>query len=124
MNLTEASAFCRRWLPAWTGGVSAVNQLLSFYATDAFYSDPARPSGITGREALRVHFAALLRVNPSWRWKVDEIFPTERGFVLKWNASLPRKDGVAEVKGIDIVEIKDDAIIRNEVYFDRAAAMP
>jgi hypothetical protein len=45
----EARAFASRWLPAWTGNDP---ERLASYTEDAFYSDPAVPDGIEGRDAL------------------------------------------------------------------------
>ena len=55
-GLTEAEAkeFASRWLPAWTG--NDPERLASFYAEDCFYSDPAIPEGVEGREALTRYF--------------------------------------------------------------------
>ena len=120
MEYNLAREFCERWLSAWTGGKDSVEKLLSFYARDAFYLDPARPEGIKGKSELNLYFNKLLSNNPNWSWKADEIIPTEHGFVLKWVAIIPNKDRTLIVKGLDIVEVKEDLITRNEVYFDRS----
>lgn len=56
MQHTQAKKLCDRWLPSWTGGKEAVNNLLSHTVV---------------------------------------------------------------IKGLDIVEVKEGLITRNEVYFDR-----
>src|SRR5215831_2305464 len=120
MEYLQASKLCENWLPAWTGGKDAVEKLLSHYARDVFYLDPARPEGIKGRDELKRYFEKLLSNNPNWSWKADEIIPTEHGFVLKWAAIIPNKDRTIIVKGLDIVEAKEGLITRNQVYFDRS----
>jgi hypothetical protein len=49
--------------------------------------------------------------------------PTEKGFTLKWEASIPVGATTVIERGLDIVELRDDKISRNEVYFDRMAWM-
>jgi hypothetical protein len=110
--------FCKRWLPAWTGNRPEV--LLEFYTEDAFYQDPARPQGLRGHPEMRPYFEKLLAANPDWVWEVVEVFPTERGFTLKWRATIPvGREEVIEY-GLDIVEWDGEKVTRNEVYFDRA----
>jgi steroid delta-isomerase-like uncharacterized protein len=108
--------FCQEWLAAWTGNQPEL--LLSFYSEDAFYSDPGRPEGLRGRKSLLPYFQKLLSKNPEWVWKALEVIPTEKGFTLKWEATIPLKDKVVKQRGVDIVEFKDGKISRNEVYFD------
>ncbi len=114
----EAMDFCSRWLPAWTG--NRPEALIEFYAEDAFYLDPARPAGLRGREPLLAYFRKLLARNPRWEWRAVEVFPTEPGFVLKWQADVPGDRGSARLHGVDLVELREARIVRNEVYFDTA----
>jgi len=51
-------------------------------------------------------------------WEVAEILPTDGGFTLKWVATIPTADGPLRETGLDIVEVEDDKVVRNEVYFD------
>jgi hypothetical protein len=115
MPFDELNRFCHEWLAAWTG--NRPDLLLSFYAEDAFYSDPARPR-LKGHGALLPYFQKLLFKNPDWIWKALEVIPTEKGFTLKWEASIPLKEKIVRRVGLDIVECKKGKITRNEVYFD------
>ena len=124
MDYDRARELCDRWLPAWTGGHASVERLLSHYAEDCLYLDPARPDGVTGRDELRVYFTKLLTKNPHWSWEAAEIIPTAGGFVLKWQARIPAGTRVVTLRGLDIVEVKEGLIKRNEVYFDRTMLMP
>ena len=54
----KARGFASRWLPAWTG--NNPERLAGFYSDDAFYSDPAIPEGVEGKEALLAYFSKLL----------------------------------------------------------------
>jgi len=116
MELEKAKDFCDQWLPAWTGNKPEL--LISFYCADAFYSDPFIPKGLKGHEKILAYFRKFLSPYPNWEYEQIEIFPTKNGFTLKWKVSLPiNNDKVVEF-GLDIVEISNDKIIRNEVYFD------
>ena len=113
----ELKTFIDEWLNSWTG--NNPKELLSYYADNAFYSDPANPKGISKRENLNIYFSKLLSKNPNWIWKAEEIIPTEKGCTLKWKAEVPVGTESIIFFGVDIVEISDRKITRNEVYFDR-----
>ena len=116
MNLTEAEKFCNKWLPAWTG--NNPENLIKFYSPDSYYSDPSVKSGLRGHEEIFPYFKKLLKNNPEWRWYYKELFPDEKGFIVKWEAVIPVRDIKIIEYGMDIVEIVHDQITRNEVYFD------
>ncbi|MFO1519543.1 MAG: nuclear transport factor 2 family protein [bacterium] len=116
MNPQQKISFCRQWLAAWTG--NNPQHLLSFYGPHAFYRDPARPDGVKGQEALKVYFEKLLAKNPDWVWEMEEVFSTEKGFTLKWKATVPFGGKNVVFFGLDIVEMEGEKITRNEVYFD------
>jgi hypothetical protein len=110
--------FCDEWLAAWTG--NSPDRLREFYSSDAFYRDPAKPQGLRGDELLP-YFKKLLAKNPDWVWERVEVLPVEKGFCLKWKASIPMAEKTIHETGLDIVEMKDGKITRNEVYFDSLA---
>ncbi|HEX7964680.1 MAG TPA: nuclear transport factor 2 family protein [Gammaproteobacteria bacterium] len=115
MEHPELAAFCSDWLAAWTG--NRPERLRSFYTEDAYYADPGRPQGLRGAELLP-YFRKLLAKNPDWAWQAEEILPTAKGFCLKWRACIPTDGREVEVAGLDIVELSDGKISRNEVFFD------
>jgi hypothetical protein len=115
MQKAELEHFCHDWLAAWTGNTP--EKLRDFYTDDAYYSDPTRPDGLRGNEILP-YFRKLLAKNPDWIWRPEEIMPTEQGFCLKWRATIPGPGGTVDAVGLDIVELKDGKVSRNEVYFD------
>ncbi|MBX9655031.1 nuclear transport factor 2 family protein [bacterium] len=113
--------FIDEWLASWTG--NQPEKLMTYYAEDAYYQDPARPQGLRGHGEMLPYFRKLLAVNPNWVWRAVELIPTSKGFTLKWKATIPVGDRTVEEHGLDIVEIDNDLITRNEVYFDRANLM-
>lgn len=117
MTAEELKPFADEWLDCWTG--NKPEKLLKFYTEDAFYLDPANTDGIKGKEPLEEYFKKLLKRNPDWVWKVDEIIPTAKGFTLKWKAEIPLSNKTLTVFGLDIVELENGKISRNEVFFDR-----
>jgi steroid delta-isomerase-like uncharacterized protein len=118
MEREAATTFSKHWLAAWTG--NRPDDLLAFYAEDAFYSDPGRRDGVRGHAALRRYFTRLLAHFPDWAWEPEEVIPTDAGFTLKWRATIPFGGEVIVETGLDIVEVCDGKITRNEVYFDRS----
>ncbi len=114
--------YATQWLHAWHG--NKPEELLKYYAENAFYADPAKRDGLKGKEQIGTYFTKLLAANPTWVWIVLEVMPTEKGFTLKWLARIPVGNQVLEETGLDIVELNADMeIVRNEVWFDRSRWM-
>ncbi|NWF96499.1 MAG: nuclear transport factor 2 family protein [Candidatus Thorarchaeota archaeon] len=111
--------FAKDWLDAWTGNDPEF--LLSFYTDDALYVDPANRNGLRGKDEIRSYFVRLLDVYRDWTWVPLEVFPIEKGMIVKWRCQIhiPEIETIEET-GVDIVEIRDGKISRNEVYFDRS----
>jgi len=118
LDAAEAKAFAERWLPAWSGNRPEL--LVSFYSEDVFYSDPAIPDGVRGREALLAYFRKLLAHNPRWVWTQRGAIPLEGGFLNLWHASIPAGERTVEVDGVCTVELRDGLIRSNQVFFDRS----
>lgn len=118
MSGAEAVEFAERWLPAWTG--NDPEGLAAFYTDDTFYSDPAIPNGVEGKEALTKYFTALLAGFPDWEWRNAEAIPLEGGFLNIWRATIPVGGQVLECEGACSVQLRDGLIARNLVYFDRS----
>lgn len=93
--------------------------MIKFYAEDALYIDPANRAGLKGHESILAYFERLLRVYHDWSWEPLEVFPIEGGTIVKWRCQIPVGQEVLEEVGLDIVEIENGKITRNEVYFDR-----
>ena len=117
--MTHLSNFCEAWLNSWTGNRPEL--LLSYYSEDAYYSDPANKQGLRGHAEILSYFKKLLKHNPDWKWRAIEIIETAKGFTLKWEANIPVGGTIIKEQGLDIVELQNGKISRNEVYFDRTA---
>jgi len=117
VEMKDIVTFCQKWLTSWTG--NNPEKLISFYSKTAYYQDPANPKGLKGQGKLFPYFKKLLTANPKWIWRMTEIYPTEKGFILKWKATIPVNSKEIIEYGMDIVELEVDKIVRNEVYFDR-----
>jgi ketosteroid isomerase-like protein len=118
MERVEILDFCRRWLAAWEG--NKPEGLIQFYSDDALYVDPANKDGLRGRDRIFPYLKKLLAANPSWKWEVVQLFPTNLGFVVKWRATIPIGGETITEYGMDIVDVERGRITRNEVYFDRS----
>jgi hypothetical protein len=121
MNKAKAQEFCRRWLPAWTG--NQPDTLVDFYSDNAVYIDPANKEGLRGRDEILQYLRKLLAANPNWKWEAIEIFPTDAGFNAKWKATIPIGRETIIENGLDIVEVSNGKVTRNEVYFDRSGLL-
>jgi hypothetical protein len=118
MDAEQAKAFADRWLPAWTG--NDPERLAGFYADDAFYADPAIPSGVRGRDALVGYFRRLLARNPRWVWSHRGSLPIADGFLNFWHASIPVGEHAVEADGVCTVQLRNGLIYSNQVFFDRS----
>lgn len=118
MSTEAARAFTDRWLPAWTG--NKPEELLAFYADDAFFLDPGRPQGVKGKQELLAYFRKILAHNPTWVWTQIEPIPLEGGFMNKLAARIPVGNKIMECIGLCFLQFDDQGKIkRNEIYFDR-----
>lgn len=117
MNAKELTTFCEEWLAAWSGNNPDI--LISYYAENALYSDPAHRDGLKGKEEIRKYFGKLLDVYRDWKWTPVEVFPIATGAIVKWECTIPAGSDTIHEIGLDILEIGNGKITRNEVYFDR-----
>ncbi|MHA1136062.1 MAG: nuclear transport factor 2 family protein [Candidatus Thorarchaeota archaeon] len=117
MKKDELTAFCTEWLAAWTG--NDPDTLISYYDDNALYSDPAHRNGLKGKEEIRKYFVKLLDVYRDWIWKPIEVIPISSGAIIKWECEIPIQQEIIKEIGLDIVEIENKKITRNEVFFDR-----
>jgi hypothetical protein len=118
LDADAAREFAQRWLPAWTG--NDPERLVAFYSDDVFYSDPAVPRGVRGRDALLAYLRKLLARNPDWVWTHRGSIPLADGFLNEWHASMPVGSERIEVDGVCTVHLRAGLIYRNMVYFDRS----
>jgi hypothetical protein len=117
MDKEELTEFCTEWLAAWTG--NDPDTLLSYYDDNALYSDPAHRDGLRGKKEIHRYFVKLLDVYRDWRWKPIEVFPISSGAIVKWECEIRVQHEIIHEIGLDIVEISNNKITRNEVFFDR-----
>jgi len=118
MDENQARSFASKWLPAWSGNRPEL--LVSFYTADVYYSDPAIPEGVRGRDNLLSYFTNLLARNPAWVWAHRGSIPMRDGFLNQWHASIPVGEETLEADGVCSVQLRDDLIYANHVFFDRS----
>ena len=118
MNSEDARTFAEKWLHAWSGNRPEL--LTSFYTEDAFYSDPAIPEGLRGRDSLQSYFVKLLGRNPEWVWVHRGSIPMQDGFLNHWRASIPVAERIVVAEGVCTVQLRDGLIYANQVFFDRS----
>lgn len=122
MNQEHRDRLVTRFLDAWTS--QDVQRVLDCYTDDLRYHDPNTRGDITGRESMRRY---LTRLFAGWEmtWAAREVFDLAEpdGVTLLWRATFVRKgaDKVIEIDGMDLAVLRGDRLVRNEVYFDRAA---
>jgi len=108
--------FFKDWLKSWTGNTP--EKLINFYTDDVFYLDPHLKEGVKGKEEFFQYLKKLLSKNPRWTWQLVEFSGAANKFYVKWACDIPMGQDIFKTKGLDIVELRNDKIMRNEVYFD------
>lgn len=104
----------------------AANWLLELYTDDIEILDPNSQDMIgqdsfKGKNQVRLYYEAVLKAYPLWRLDVVDIFPTPKGFVLRYEGrdAWPVKKFV----GVDIFELrkegKDWKIAKLIEFYDR-----
>jgi ketosteroid isomerase-like protein len=112
------------FLDAWN--VQDIDRVVATYTDDVVYLDPNTRGEVKGSDALRRYLKKLFE---AWEmtWSLKEFFPFEGGdgSAVLWHATIKKRGGekVVEFDGMDLVQVRDDRISRNEVYFDRVALM-
>jgi len=114
-----------RFLDAWNA--QDVDRVLDCYTDDVRYRDPNTRGEVVGRDAMRRYLTRLF-AGFQMTWARREVFELkhEPGVAFLWRATIRRQDGgaVVEVDGMDLAVLRGDRLVRNEVYFDRAALAP
>jgi len=120
MDRDEVLALSEKVLSAWNE--QDVEKTVACYTEDCLYLDPNTRGHVQGRDALRRY---LTRLFEKWtmHWTLREFHPfgAEKGGAFLWHASLTPVAGgpTAEIDGMDLVQLEDGRLKRNEVYFDR-----
>lgn len=109
--------FVDQWLLAWTN--KDTKKLLSYYDEEFLYLDPGTRGSITNKEHFEKYLTKLFGAFPKWEWLRVELFESS----LKWRATFYTKKPVT-VDGLDLLIIKNNLIVRNEVYFDQSLLLP
>lgn len=121
----ELQAMAERMLGAWN--THEVDKVLAVYTEDLVYRDPNTRGEVNGADGMRRYLAKLFS---AWtmHWSLREVhgFAGTDGAAVLWRARLGPKDSgrSVEINGMDLVVLRGDRLLRNEVYFDRAALAP
>lgn len=112
------------FLDGWN--IQDIEKVVATYTDDVVYLDPNTKGEVKGSDALRRYLKKLFA---AWEmtWALKELFLFEggEGSAVLWHATIKKPGGekVIEFDGMDLVQVRDDRISRNEVYFDRVALM-
>ena len=125
MGKQDLEGLTTRFLDAWNS--QDVDRVVACYTEDVRYRDPNTRGDVEGRDAMRRYLRKLFA---SWQmtWARREVFElaSTPGVALLWHATFRRPGGaeMIEADGMDLVVLRGDQLVRNEVYFDRAALAP
>jgi hypothetical protein len=116
----DLEKFNAGWLKSWTD--KDVPRLLAFYAEDCVYRDPQTPGGITGHGALRGYLTGLFGATPPMTYTPEEIWRTHNGYCGRWYCAIGTNGEGGRLRGFDLVVIKNERIVLNEVYVHQLPA--
>ncbi|MBI1249903.1 MAG: DUF4440 domain-containing protein [Alphaproteobacteria bacterium] len=116
----DIPAFNAAWLKAWTD--KDVERLLDFYADDTVYKDPQTAAGIQGHDALRAYLTGLFGATPPMRYDPEETWAISGGFCGRWYCTIGESGEGGRMRGFDLVLMRGDRIVLNEVYVHQMPA--
>ncbi|HZJ53024.1 MAG TPA: nuclear transport factor 2 family protein [Myxococcaceae bacterium] len=125
MGKQDLEELTARFLDAWNS--QDVDRVVACYTEDVRYRDPNTRGYVEGRDAMRRYLRKLFT---SWQmtWARREVFElaSTAGVAFLWRATFRRPGGgpMVEADGMDLVVLRGDRLVRNEVYFDRAVLAP
>ena len=125
MGKQDLEGLTTRFLEAWNS--QDVERVVACYTEDVRYRDPNTRGYVEGRDAMRRYLRKLFA---SWQmtWARREVFELADtpGVAFLWHATFRRPAGAQRVEadGMDLVVLRGDQLVRNEVYFDRAVLAP
>jgi len=118
LSKEEALDFClNEWFPKLRMGHenptpdqvrSKVSELLKVYTAGFEMIDPNNQDSfqtdIIKGEQVRAYYQAVLKTYPVWTFKILDIFPTQKGFILRYEG----RDAppVAKFEGVDIIDLE------------------
>lgn len=118
-------AHAERFLAAWNS--HDVEAVVQCYTEDLTYRDPNTRGDVLGAQALRRYLRKLFG---AWRmhWILREAFPLRGhdGAAILWRASFRRVEAAQAIEtiGMDLVIVRGERVLRNEVHFDRSVLIP
>lgn len=119
----DVADYNSRWLQCWTN--KDIPGLLGFYDKDVAYFDPQTGDGIHGHAALEAYLTTLFAATPPVLYDPHEVWATHNGFCGRWYGTISMPDGTkTHMRGFDIVVLKGDKIVLNEVYVHTLTALP
>lgn len=119
--MTTYKTFLKEYVAAWNS--QNVESMLAFYTDDVTYVDQA--IGVHLDRAGTRGFLKRFIGNYSVGFKVTPTFlcedPASETWSYEWDVEGTSKDGVKMlIKGISMIQMRDDKILRNVDYWDYA----
>ena len=125
MERATMLSLAERFLGAWN--TQDVERVLGCYTADLEYRDPNTRGAVRGADAMRRYLSKLFAGwKMHWALREAHLFDDRAGCAVLWHATFqrPGSETTIGIDGMDLVEVRDDRIARNEVCFDRAPLAP
>ena len=84
-----------------------------------------------GRDAVRGFFVELFAAMPDYRMEIEQVIADSSAVAVRWHATGTFEGGPfqgiqpsgrrVEIRGVDVIEVEGDHIVRNTIYYDGAA---
>ena len=119
----DSARFNAEWLRAWSE--KDIPRLMEFYAPNVVYRDAQTAEGLQGHAQLEAYLRQLFAATPPMRYEPDEVWPIEGGYCGRWICTIePPAGKPAFLRGFDLVLLRDERIVLNEVYTHQLKAAP
>ncbi|WP_188112842.1 nuclear transport factor 2 family protein [Mycobacterium simiae] len=121
MNTAEWRRLSDDCLDGWNR--HDVDDVVAWYDEPFVYRDPNTRGDIQRHDALRDYLTKLFE---RWEmtWSTCEVFPFDGsdGAAVTWNATFRLRTGPGrvDIRGIDILVLRDGKIARDDIFFDRS----
>jgi steroid delta-isomerase-like uncharacterized protein len=98
---------------------------------ERYVDDVVAVGEFRGRDAVRGFFVELFAAMPDYQMEIEQVIAEASTVVVRWRASATFDGGAfqgiqpsgrpVEIRGVDVIEVEGQHIVRNTIYYDGAA---
>ena len=99
--------------------------LINLYAQDFLFEDIPSGIRITEKDSLREYFERLFAL-PKVSFSVSKVFEANNFAVMEWiwSGEQISTQETYRIKGISVLELREEKVVRETIYFDPRCTLP